>query len=234
MSAEEIVTQANTDVTGGQTVETKGVGDVAFGDSNPEPEVVADPVTTEPDVTDPASETNKDPSGEPVVDENDISITDLGLAEELAKEISDHGFDIPEGVKLLNEFSKENNLTKEQRAGLSKFYVEKFVKPQIQLMEKAMDRDFDSLLKTYGSEEDLKKAQPIALKGANAFFGKETDKAFELLATAGLSFNRVFYNAMYKHGLAQTEDSSVKNPEFTHSEPKKTVGTVIFGENAKQ
>ena len=98
------------------------------------------------------------------------------------------------------------------------------------MANKKLDEDYKSLVGTFGSEDELRKAQPITHKGMVAFFGDDHKKAVELLATAGLSLNPVFYNAIHRYGLENSEDKTAPKNEFTKTQPQKTLGNVIFGE----
>lgn len=228
MDPKKDVTQDNTDVTNEEVQNeqtTQTLGDVV----STEEETIVE--TTEENTNENTDETQEETQEESEVNqETDITVDDLGLPEELTNEISEFGFNIPEGVTILNEFCKEQNLSKEQRASIAKFYVDKFVKPQIEIAGKKLDNDFKALTDKFGSVEELRKQQPTVSKGLNILFGEDTKKVVELLATAGLSFNPIFYEAFHKVGKENAEDTTVRNSEFTTKTKKQDMGSVVFGD----
>ena len=136
-----------------------------------------------------------------------LSVEELNLPPELLEEMSDYGYDVPVGMKMLNDFIREKGadpaLAKELAQEL---YIEKMIKPALKIAREKVERDVTELRDHYGSDQKFDEAQNYVQKAFKQAFGADATAVTTALRLGGLGVEPAIFKGFERIGRMLGED----------------------------
>lgn len=136
-----------------------------------------------------------------------LTVEQLNLPPELLEEMSDYGYDVPIGMKMLNDFIKEKGADPKLAKELAQeLYIEKMIKPALEIARNKVDRDVVELREHYGSDERFDEAQTYVQKAFKQAFGADATKVTTALRLGGLGVEPAIFKGFERIGRMLAED----------------------------